>query len=118
VNTYKPAFVGVGLLQFPNVRPCPPLLIAILIVFVAEVTTFPKESSTATVGCPVNGVVAVALATPVGWVTKAIWLAGPGPVTEKAVLVAGTAASEGAVGFAVAVIVYCVAVVGGFLAGS
>jgi hypothetical protein len=37
-------------LQFERVTPCPPLFIAILIVFVAEVTTLPKESSTATVG--------------------------------------------------------------------
>jgi hypothetical protein len=49
-NTYKPAAVGLGTLQFESTTPCPPLLIPRLMTLEAEVTTLPKASSTATVG--------------------------------------------------------------------
>ena len=52
----------------------------------------------------------MALATPVGWDVNAICVAAPKLVTKKVLLAAGTAASVGAVGFAVAAIVYWVAV--------
>jgi hypothetical protein len=49
-NMYKPALVGLGILQFESVIPCAPLLMPRPMGLVAEVTTLPKESSTATVG--------------------------------------------------------------------
>jgi hypothetical protein len=49
-NTYKPAMVGLGTLQFESVIPCAPLLMARAMTLVAEVTTLPNESSTATAG--------------------------------------------------------------------
>lgn len=49
-NTYKPALVGLGTLQFESTTPCAPLLIARPTTLEAEVTTLPKASSTATVG--------------------------------------------------------------------
>jgi hypothetical protein len=81
-----------------------------------DVTTLPNASSTATAGWPEKTDDGVALATPVGWTVNASWAAAPKLVTEKLWLCAGTAASDDAVGLAVALIVYCVAVVGGFLA--
>jgi hypothetical protein len=101
--------------EVPEV-PCvgTPRYIDRLIEFVALVTTLLKASSIVTAGCPVNTVLAVEEATPVGSVEKTSCEGCPGPDTEKLWLSAGTAASVPLLGFAVAVIVYWVAVVGGF----
>ena len=103
-------------MQPVSVSPCTPLFTVKLTGTAADVTTLPNASSTATAGWPVNTADGLVLATPVGWVVNASCAATPEPVTAKVWLCAGTAASVGAVGLAVAVMVYCVAVVGGFLA--